>query len=154
MAAYSEAADVSAATLSPASLSKAVIEAAQVLGASPDKVKVRLPERLQGYSNTFVLALLLPLIENALDAVPENKRVVAFAEDREAEFRIVVRNALSSESGFGVEVYEPGYTSKESHDGLGLAAVRRLLATRSGSLSHEFDDGDVRFIVSLPKVVK
>ncbi len=49
-------------------------------------------------------------------------------------------------------IFDPGYTTKPGHDGLGLGTVQRLLSVQRGAaLTFERDEDRVQFVVTIPK---
>lgn len=48
------------------------------------------------------------------------------------------------------EMFRPGYSTKKSHEGLGLAAVRRIASRYDGMVFPEFAQGELRLIVQIP----
>lgn len=49
------------------------------------------------------------------------------------------------------DCFKPGYTTKQSHEGIGLAAVMRIITKYHGTVFPEFLDGSVSFVVQLPR---
>ena len=95
------------------------------------------------------------LIDNALDAVSENGRVVVTA--RAEGTRVVVR-VTDDGSGIPAEVksriFDPFFTTKPvgRGTGLGLDIVRRLVDRNDGSIEVESEPGRTEFRVALPVV--
>ncbi|MGW3894602.1 ATP-binding protein [Micromonospora profundi] len=111
---------------------------------------IELPQTIDGYSNSFLVAILLPLIENAIEASPPKSKVRIDCAIADA----LVLNVVNGFSGiaFGDEVYTAGHSSKAGHQGLGLPTVSRLVSTyRNGRVFHEIADGEVRFTIILPR---
>jgi nitrogen-specific signal transduction histidine kinase len=112
-------------------------------------VTVDAPDTIPGYSTEFLLAVMLPLVENAVESAVEatTVRVQVTANDS------VVRASVSSRP---VELpkdrmYDRGYTTKPGHLGLGLSTVTRLLGVyRGAKLAHDIRDDTVTFTVTLP----
>ena len=80
LAAFREVASVSrdAGAWEPASLSHSLKAAANVYGNRVRKefqLQVDMPDRLPEYDNNYVLAILLPILENAIEAVTRNGNV-------------------------------------------------------------------------------
>ena len=93
------------------------------------------------------------LIDNALDAVPQNGRVEvsAFSELD----RVVVKvtdNGPGIPADIQARMFEPFFTTKGvgKGTGLGLDIVRRLLKQHEGELSVESEPGRTEFQVRLP----
>jgi signal transduction histidine kinase len=95
------------------------------------------------------------LIDNALDAVGENGRVMVTARPEGA--RVVV---LVTDNGPGIpaevksRIFDPFFTTKPvgKGTGLGLDIVRRLVDRNDGSIEVESDPGRTEFRVTLPLV--
>ena len=95
------------------------------------------------------------LIDNALDAVSENGRVMVTAR---AEGAQVVVRVTDDGSGIPAEVksriFDPFFTTKPvgKGTGLGLDIVRRLVDRNDGSIEVESEPGRTEFRVALPMV--
>jgi signal transduction histidine kinase len=95
------------------------------------------------------------LIDNALDAVSENGRVMVTAR---AEGAQVVVRVTDDGSGIPAEVksriFDPFFTTKPvgKGTGLGLDIVRRLVDRNDGSIEVESEPGRTEFRVALPVV--
>lgn len=148
IAAYREVGHVAGTTKDgiSESLEFAVRAAVQIYGAND--ARVDLPPSLQGYSNTFVLATLLPLIENAFDESSGPIQVQYSVEDDQHVIRVTND---SQKSAIHDEIYDSGFSTKPDHQGLGLSSVKRLVATRGGSVSHRLSPGKITFTVLLPR---
>jgi signal transduction histidine kinase len=93
------------------------------------------------------------LIDNALDAVSENGRVMVTA--RAEGGRVVVR---VTDDGSGIpadvksRIFDPFFTTKPvgKGTGLGLDIVRRLVDRNDGSIEVESEPGRTEFRVALP----
>jgi signal transduction histidine kinase len=138
---------------SPDSLREALRAAATVYverSGRDTAIEVQVPDSFPGYSNSFVMAVLLPLLENAVEAVRGAGTVAVRGESVGDNFRLTVRNNIA-ESTLSDEIYRVGYTTKPGHDGLGLPAVCRLLAWRDARIGHRVEDGRVMFTIDLPR---
>lgn len=113
-------------------------------------MSVDLPEAIQGYSNNFVLAMLLPLVENAVDSAPDGSELsIRSRKDGDTE-KLTVSNTLDGDPPTAA-IYESGFSTKPGHDGMGLSIVHHLISSfRGASLSHEVDTDRITFQVSLP----
>jgi sensor histidine kinase regulating citrate/malate metabolism len=105
-------------------------------------------DKVEGVSNSVVVAALLPLIENAMEASAEGAPIVVSCELTSAGVELHVRGRPSS---LPVDaMYSSGFTTKKNHEGLGLSAVQRLLRAYPGStLQHVVEGNDVTFTISL-----
>lgn len=138
---------------SPDSLCEALRAAARIYAerrGREARIDVQMPDSVPGYSNSYVMAILLPLLENALEAVPTTGTVHVQGEPVGDSFRLCVCND-SAESALPADIYSEGYTTKEGHDGLGLPTVRRLLTSREAHLRHQVEAGKAIFTIDLPR---
>jgi signal transduction histidine kinase len=95
------------------------------------------------------------LIDNALDAVGQNGRVVVSA--RAEGHRLVVK---VTDNGPGIpeevksRIFDPFFTTKPvgKGTGLGLDIVRRLVDKNEGTIEVESEPGRTEFRVVLPRV--
>ncbi|MFT9477039.1 sensor histidine kinase [Streptomyces sp. Mo3] len=109
-----------------------------------------IPASLSGYSNDFVIAVLLPLLENAVEASPEGDKVsLEFTRDQHfANF--IVTNTFTGNAP-GVNVFDRGYTTKSNHQGVGLSVSKGLIeGFAGGELKMDVENKKVKFTVSLP----
>lgn len=139
----------------PGSLTSAISSAVELYKEKARKPAVRvllqLPEQLNGYSNSFAMAVLLPLIENAIEGAPDGSSVEVADSYEKGNLVLTVSNRCVDPEGLSSEIYVAGKTTKSGHAGLGLAVVRRLVTSRGGgSLNHSLRGGTVQFHVSLP----
>ena len=105
-------------------------------------------EEIPGYDSSYILATVLPLIENAVECVPSDGEIQVVQEGSSEATSISVSNPI--EGDLPEDIYQPGLSTKPGHDGLGLAMVRRLLQGAGGELGHVVDDGLVTFTVTFP----
>ena len=95
------------------------------------------------------------LLQNALDEVsgkPEAQRWVRLLLMRRSHRYILkVSNPSSKAPAAYADVFHTGYSTKHSHEGLGLANVHRIAARCGGTVYLEHDPGVVHFIVRLPE---
>lgn len=90
-----------------------------------------LPRSVVGYSNYFILSLLLPLVQNAVEAAPPNTAIECWLEQGDNYYRFHVGNVADPMPDLELLSAE-GYTTKgEGHEGLGLSSVRTLLARQA-----------------------
>ncbi|GAB1695035.1 sensor histidine kinase [Krasilnikovia sp. M28-CT-15] len=138
---------------SPDSLRASIDGAARLYSRRLDKdvvVESSLPDSIEGYSNSVLAAIILPLLENAVEASPPHGKVVIEWDDLRV-VRIVVKNQLTGPLP-ELKIYSPGETTKDGHQGLGLATVSRLVSSyRDGQVGHDVDGDWIAFTVSLPK---
>jgi len=141
----------------PSSIEGAVETACNVYAASKNKdlnFELSLPKKIHGYSNNYVTALILPILENAIESSQQNTSTrVSYLQKTETN-EIHIRNRPAADPG-GEEIYEQGYTTKDGHEGTGLTSVKRLLSTHEGaSLTHNFNSGVAAFLIKLPRRIQ
>lgn len=123
---------------------------ANAVGKSIDAEIGDIPESFVGYSNDFVIAALLPLLENAVDASPEGGKVAVTFRRRPDAISFIISNACASGAPAD-KAFERGYTTKSGHQGVGLSVSKGLIeGYASGDISMDVDGDEVAFIVSLP----
>jgi signal transduction histidine kinase len=113
--------------------------------------QIEVPDRILGYSNNYIVALLLPLLENAIEATDSDGMATISYRESGSSHNFVVINGCDTEPSKEL-LYEPGRTSKQKHDGLGLAVVVSLLKSIPQTrLGHVFRDGMLEMHIELPK---
>lgn len=136
---------------SAVALGPAIHEAAHLyLAREQREAQLKVPDstEIPGYDSSYVLAAILPLIENAAESVPSGGCIEITQTDSPSGTVISVANPI--EGDLQDRIYEPGLTTKAGHDGLGLATVRRLLQGADGDLSHSVENGVVTFTITFP----
>jgi signal transduction histidine kinase len=138
----------------PDSLKEAIAASAAVYADQLEKnldIKVIAPDVTERVSNVYLLALLLPIIENAIEASANNDSISICVTAEEGNLRGDVSNRIHAQFP-GDDVFRPGFTTKEGgHDGLGLTIVLSLLSAFSGgSVVYQIDDNSVMFSIRLP----
>lgn len=92
------------------------------------------------------------MIQNAIDEVERNQQdrwIDLLILKRGGDVIIKVTNPCSRPPEAFKDVFRPGYSTKQAHEGIGLTTVSRLVARYSGSVHPEFDDGTISFIVRI-----
>ena len=89
-----------------------------------------LPDRIKGYSNNYILAMFLPLLENAIYASKTNQKVeIRYSSDNDYHYLKII-NPLNSQLDIK-DLEKKGFSTKEEngkkHDGVGLSVVRNLI---------------------------
>jgi signal transduction histidine kinase len=113
-------------------------------------VSVNLVER-SGHTNYFLLAVLLPLVQNAVEASPSGSEVICSVDSEDHRVVLIVDNAVTARPNVK-RIREGGYTSKakRGHEGLGLSSVRTLIASVSSSqVDFAYDQRLRRFAVTV-----
>jgi signal transduction histidine kinase len=156
LAAFRELRRISSATdsWSPVSFRESLKGASCIYSAKTGKkvtVDNRIPDTIPGYSNNYLLALVLPLLENAIEASPSGGRLeLSLTQISPSQFSISVENDIEESVDVRV-LYTPGATTKPGHDGLGVAIVQDLLkAYGDAKLVHSERDGRFAMTVFLP----
>jgi signal transduction histidine kinase len=132
-------------------LETAIVKAVELYAAGHSSTTVTadvdLPQVLPGYSSYQVLAILLPLIENAVEAAADG--VVHVTHDVIDGYEVLsVTNAWNIP--LAANIGDDGMTTKTGHQGLGLGVSRRLSESIGGSLSWVSTHGRASFDVRLP----
>jgi two-component system sensor kinase FixL len=123
------------------------------LNARGISVERHLPEQLR---TTFIDAekirqVLLNLIRNASDAMPEGGRLQLRVSETETRVRVELQD-----NGCGmpthIDPYEPFVTSKPEGTGLGLPVALHIVQAHGGTLRHErVETGGTVFLLELPR---
>ncbi len=94
------------------------------------------------------------LLQNAIDALqtPEDKqygiRLSIFK--RRGNTVIVSENRFTGDPDWIARVFEPGYSTKKNHEGIGLTMVLRTAKRYGGRVYPEFEQDKIRFVVNIP----
>ncbi len=137
LAAYRNLISVTIQTSSwtPDSLSEAINSCADVYKEFNKKditFQVFAPDSVRGLSNTLLLAVLLPLLENSVEECQNGDTVRIEITEKEEKVLLTVSNPLHSDFNES-EAMNPGFTTKnigaenKEHEGLGLTIVQNLL---------------------------
>jgi signal transduction histidine kinase len=111
---------------------------------------IEIPDKIRGYSNNLIVAIILPLLENAIEASPPSGTVIVTGEESERAMLISVKNKAISPAGAS-EMLVRGFTTKAGHHGLGLSIVQNLISVVPGGIIIPKISGeDVDFSVYLP----
>lgn len=107
------------------------------------------------FDRTQLIRVVTNLVKNAIQAIPENKepKIVVSVESEKDNVVIVVAdngNGISEENK--IKIFEPKFTTKSSGMGLGLAMVKNIVETYSGSITFTSEEGiGTTFKVTFPK---
>lgn len=97
------------------------------------------------------------LLQNAIDALdtPEDKaygiRLSIFK--RRGNTVIISENRFAGDPDEIAAVFEPGYSTKKGHEGIGLSMALRTAQRYGGRVYPEFDGEVIRFVVNIPNRV-
>lgn len=92
------------------------------------------------------------LIQNAIDEVEEKtseRWINVLILKRGGDIIIKVTNPCSHRPEELKNIFRPGFSTKQSHEGIGLTTVARLAARYHGSVHPEFDSGAISMIVRI-----
>ena len=104
----------------------------------------------RGYPASYIMAITLPIIENAFESAKPDSTVSIDITARPREYRIKVTSAYETMPGVD-SMYKNGFTTKAGHQGVGLSVVQRLLSAYQGAhITHEITAGQISFVISLP----
>lgn len=96
------------------------------------------------------------LIQNAIDEVEEHHKdspwIHVLLMKRGGNNVVRVTNPYHGAPEKLQRVLEPGYSTKNAHEGIGLTTVQRILSRYGGVVFPEFRDGTVSFIAQFPLV--
>jgi hypothetical protein len=94
------------------------------------------------------------LIQNAIDAIDsDDARAYGIKVDifkRRGNTVIKVSNLFEGDPEQLTRAFEPEYSTKKKHEGIGLAMVKRTLKKYSGTIYVEWKEPVVTFIVNIP----
>lgn len=123
---------------------------ANAVGKSIEPEIGDIPESFDGYADDFVIAALLPLLENAVDASPERGKVAVYFTREADTISFTISNVCASGPPVG-RVFDRGYTTKSGHQGVGLSVSKGLVeGFAGGEISMKADGDEAAFTVSLP----
>ncbi len=120
------------------------------------RLEVQALSQLEGLPCTMYEfnSILGNLLQNAIDETegkPPEKRWIQLAFLKRSRRHIIkVSNPCDREPAEFGSIFDVGYSTKQSHEGIGLVTVRKLAAKYGGTVYLEHDPGVVHFIVRLP----
>lgn len=97
-----------------------------------------IPDKFLSYNNHYIISIILPLIENAIQAAPDNTEIeVAFNIN---DYTICISNFCDKIPKLN-DLKTQGYSSKENHRGTGIMIVQSLLSLKNrGVLDTDVDE--------------
>ncbi|MEV6444791.1 GHKL domain-containing protein [Amycolatopsis sp. NPDC051716] len=111
---------------------------------------VGLPDRVEGFSNHYLLTMLQPLVENAIEGcIPAGAVEITYADHGDA-VEFTVFNPVDHPVDKDI-LFAPRRTTKDGHPGLGVSIVSRLAEFERGDLTADITDTGVRMRVVLPR---
>lgn len=97
------------------------------------------------------------LLQNAIDALrtPEDKAqgIRLCILKRRGNTVIILENRFTGEPDRIARVFDPGYSTKKGHEGIGLSMVLKTVERYRGRIYPEFDGELIRFVVNIPNRV-
>lgn len=98
------------------------------------------------------------LLQNAIDALQsdEDKEYGIHLKifKRRGNTVIISENRFVGEPSRIAGVFEPGYSTKKGHEGIGLSMIKRTVGLYGGRIYPEFRDDKIRFVVNIPNKVR
>lgn len=99
------------------------------------------PERFKYHNNHYIVSLLLPLLENAIQAAPNDTEITIAFNDND---NIITISNICINTPTLTDLETPGYSSKENHKGTGIMIVKNLLSVKNrGILKTTIDNNKV-----------
>ena len=126
----------------------------QALRASEHNINlhiIQFPPKLPGYENSYLTTLLLPLMENAIEASGDQSHIYLEWSENDQSYTITMRNRVNKSAP---QVFPPaGVSTKHDGPALGLETARRLAAMqRGGRIETSATNGMASVRVVLPKI--
>lgn len=93
------------------------------------------------------------LLQNAIDELEQSGAsgpICLLILFRSGTYIIRVSNPCSKSPEEFQSIFRPGYTTKQSHEGIGLTTVRRIVTRHDGNVFPEFENGTISLIVQIP----
>jgi|GEM_PF-1963929 len=94
------------------------------------------------------------LIQNAIDEVDQHKedspKVQVIIMKRSGNCVFKVSNKIKKDKNSFNKIFDSGYSTKASHEGIGLNTVQKIVSKYDGIIYTEFEDEMIHFIVQVP----
>lgn len=136
----------------PKSINESLRSACEIYSESVNanlQIVVDMPEEISGYSNNYIVAILLPLIENAAEAAIQNTKLSVVLKHEDGNIIITVTN-FTHNVPLSKDIFISEFTTKNGHQGLGLSTVTTLLAHMEGaSIDYKEQGEEVIFELKL-----
>jgi signal transduction histidine kinase len=115
------------------------------------KSRIHIDVEPRGYPASYIIAVTLPVIENAFESAKPGSTVSIEITAEPREYRIQVSSTYETTPEVD-SMYRTGFTTKADHQGIGLSVVQRLLSAYQGArITHEIIEGQIGFVISLPR---
>jgi signal transduction histidine kinase len=142
---------VASVPASQPSLHEAIRAVSAMYPTSPVTVDFdAVPNQVDGFSNHYLVIMLQPLVENAIEGcLPGGTVEVTFADEGD-EVKFTVYNPVNHPVDREI-LFAPEATTKNGHQGLGVPIAQRLAELARGKLTAEITDTGVFMHVELPR---
>lgn len=112
-------------------------------------IEININDTVDGFSNHYLISILMPLLENAVVASPKDSTIKLY-QPNDLEF--IIQNKCTPPPNIR-DLNTQGYSSKDGHKGTGLMIVRHLLGIKKqGALSIVIEKNDVIQTVKLNRM--
>lgn len=111
---------------------------------------VGLPDRVEGFSNHYLLTMLQPLVENAIEGCVPGGAIEITCADHGDAVEFTVFNPVDHPVDKDL-LFAPRSTTKHGHHGLGVSIVSRLAEFERGDVTADITDTGVHMRVVLPR---
>lgn len=87
-----------------------------------------IPDKFLNHNNHYIVSVVLPLLENSIQAAPDNTQIeIVFDENKHT---ICISNSCENTPNIN-DLKTPRYSSKENHKGTGILIVNNLLSMKN-----------------------
>ena len=108
-----------------------------------------IPDKFLSYNNHYLISIILPLLENAIQAAPNNTEIEIVFDSKNCTIRI---SNLCEKVPSLKDLKTQGYSSKENHQGTGIMIVQSLLSLKNrGILESDIENDKVIQTIKLNK---
>lgn len=135
----------------------AMINSFREMAAQKDvELQIAISNDLQQVSCTVyeINTIIGNLIQNAMDELEQNKDLQPWISvlilKRGGNHIIKITNPCHQAEETIRNCFNPGFTTKQAHEGIGLTTVMRIVTKYHGAVFTEFDDGLISFIAQIP----
>ena len=126
-----------------------------LLGENQSNIKLEFnnfPSQFEGFSSNYIFAMIVPLLQNAVTASPQDETIVIGCENTSKIYKISVVNTCKQLPPTEKDLQTQGYSSKKNHRGVGLSTVRNLLdLAKSGIMNFDISGNTVTVSIHLNK---